>query len=862
MNCRSPRLWSVVLPTVLTTLLATSPLTLGSSPRANAATLPISSATAEVHGAIPLLVAKSIPGPLLDPSTQVTFSFILPFRNQAGLDKAVAGMYDPKSPSFGQYLTHAQFQAQYGASAADFAAVKAYALSQGFTIESALPSNKVLIVSAPAARVESAFGMSLSNFTAPDGRAFFAPLSAPKLPADIAAKIDGIGGLSNAAVMHPHMDKREASQMAAAIAESKAGIDLTYAAEKPKSASFGLASYLSTPEDSSNSVGTGAVNGGLTPTDIYQAYNFKPYTLGSVPATTPSGFGKGQTLGLYELDVEIPTDITTYETMFNLPLAFPVNIETTTTTGLPPAIPLGGDDEVDLDIELQIALAPLATGIDVYETSNASVSGVPYSVTLYQVIADNDAESEISTSWGTSEINQTQSDLNGEEKSFEQMAAQGQSIFAASGDSGAFDDSANSENSLQVDDPASDPYMTATGGTTLNVTTPGVAPLVYASESSWGTPASGSGATATAASGGGGGVSRIWTIASSKTQPGAPYQVGVVPNAGAIPSGYPTADTDSAYPTNPDPSKYRNLPDLSINANPDTGYDVAVNGVEGEAVLIGGTSCAAPLWAGITARINEQRALNGLGTIGFFNPMLYRIGVDDFSGLFKGIQFQYPTTMHDVQDGTTNLYFPAVKGFDNSTGWGSPNGVNVIAEYGSPTPTHLYVNPGNKDNYVFFDIMPKATSYIIKQSLSSSLSSPTTFTTTTSPYISKGLTDKTKYYYSVQAVYSGGTSNIDGPYLSIPQVVAFKTTPNASVTTSGTSLTFKWTTTSESDSKVLLGTSKTALTQSVYVPTYELNHTVTLKNETEGTLYYYEVISNDGTNTATSPIYQVTLPKS
>jgi len=108
----------------------------------------------------------------------------------------------------------------------------------------------------------------------------------------------------------------------------------------------------------------------------------------------------------------------------------------------------------------------------------------------------------------------------------------------------------------------------------------------------------------------------------------------------------------------------RNVPDISLNADPETGYAIYYRG---EWYIYGGTSCAAPLWAAFTARINQQRELNGLSPLGFANPMLYQ-----FAGS------HYATDFHDVADGSTNLYYPAVRGYDAATGWGSFNGGNLL----------------------------------------------------------------------------------------------------------------------------------------------------------------------------------------
>ena len=82
----------------------------------------------------------------------------------------------------------------------------------------------------------------------------------------------------------------------------------------------------------------------------------------------------------------------------------------------------------------------------------------------------------------------------------------------------------------------------------------------------------------------------------------------------------------------------------------------------------GGTSFAAPLWAAFTALVNQQRQLNHLGRLGFPNPALYRIGKSR----------SYKRDFHDIKDGSTNGYYPAVRGYDLATGWGSYNAAHLI----------------------------------------------------------------------------------------------------------------------------------------------------------------------------------------
>jgi kumamolisin len=337
---------------------------------------------------------------------------------------------------------------------------------------------------------------------------------------------------------------------------------------------------------------------GVTPAIIRSAYNLPTSVTGS-----------GQSLALMELDGYTASDITGYESQFSLPAVPLNNVLVDGATGSAG----GGADEVTLDIELMIAAAPGATQIMVYEGPNDD-AGI---LDVYDKIASDNVAKEVSSSWGSTE--DTSSFGQSENTVFEQMSAQGQSIYAAAGDSGADDNGS----SLSVGDPASQPYVVGVGGTTLTTSSSGA----YTSETTW--------------SDGGGGISTVWTIPS--------WQVGM-------------ASTSAKASTT-----MRNVPDVSLNADPNTGYAIYLDGSWTE---FGGTSCAAPLWAAFTALVNEQRVSNGMTDLGFPNPSLYAVG--------KGSSYQ--SDFHDIADGSTNGYYPAVTGFDDATGLGSFNGVNLFQD--------------------------------------------------------------------------------------------------------------------------------------------------------------------------------------
>jgi subtilase family serine protease len=220
-------------------------------------------------------------------------------------------------------------------------------------------------------------------------------------------------------------------------------------------------------------------------------------------------------------------------------------------------------------------------------------------------MATDNAASQLSCSWGFSPITATT------EQIFRQMIVQGQSFFQASGDDGAYRGA--------IMPPSDDPNVTVVGGTHLTTSGPAGA---WLSETAW--------------SGSGGGVSRSYSIPS--------YQQGVNP----APVGGSTT--------------MRNIPDVAAVA------DVQIFLIQnnGQAVQVGGTSAAAPLWAGFMALVNQSAAADGTGPVGFANPSIYAIGE---SAAASGL--------HDIVLGSNNG-FSAAPGYDLTTGWGTPSGAALI----------------------------------------------------------------------------------------------------------------------------------------------------------------------------------------
>jgi hypothetical protein len=542
-------------------------------------------------GHIPAAVASAKMVSALSRTQMVGLALVLPLRHQAELTDLLHGLSDPSDPRYGQFLTSDQFEARYSPTPEEYSRVIAYAKAMGFSVTATHASRTLLDVSAPTAQVEEAFGLHLLVYRAQaDGRYFYAPDAEPQVPSALASLVTGVIGLSSASRRQPHLIRQKAPEIVPMLAPYNAPLQ------------------------------TGSGPGGaLSPSDIKAAYNLSGV----------SQNGSGQTLGLFELDGYTASDITAYESAFGLPN---VPLQTVLIDGFngAPTDP-NGSVEVTLDIELQAALAPSASKILVYEGPNTD-QGV---VDTYNKIASDNSAKEVSTSWGEAETETPASVRSSENTAFQQMAAQGQSIFAASGDQGAYD-TGHSSDGLTVDDPSSQPYMVGVGGTSLATNGAGGP---YGLETTWNNNIGA----------GGGGISTVWTIPS--------YQSGLAGSAASQGS-----------------TTHRNVPDVSLDADPYTGYDVYYNG--GWAIY-GGTSCAAPLWAAFTSLVNQKRTAAGLGLLGFANPPIYSLASSASSA----------SDFHDIADGSTNYYYPTVAGYDDATGWGTFNGANLLADLSGSTST-------------------------------------------------------------------------------------------------------------------------------------------------------------------------------
>jgi kumamolisin len=351
--------------------------------------------------------------------------------------------------------------------------------------------------------------------------------------------------------------------------------------------------------------------GSFTPLQIASLYNF------------PAGDGQGQCVGIIELGGgERNADLTTYFSGLGIgsgPKVTVVSVDH--AKNHPTGDPNGPDGEVMLDIEVVGAIAPKAN-IAVYFAPNTDAGFLDAITTAVHDMTNK--PSVISISWGGPESSWTAQSTSAFDSAFQAAAAVGITVCVASGDNGSSD--GVSDGADHVDFPASSPHVLACGGTSLVASGNAIS-----SETVWNDGAQGGA--------GGGGVSTVFSLPS--------WQDGL-------------QTTMTAGGTAP--LTMRGVPDVCGDADPETGYQVRIDGTD---TVIGGTSAVAPLWAGLIARIN---AANG-HPVGFINPALYGT----------------PAVLHDITQGN-NGDFAASQGWDACTGLGSPSGAQIAALLEAATP--------------------------------------------------------------------------------------------------------------------------------------------------------------------------------
>lgn len=557
----------------------------------------------------------------------ITVTVAMKLRDPEGALKTLQSLYDTKSATFHQFLSADQFRAEFAPTAADVATITASFSKYGLTVERATATT--LHVTGTPAQLERAFSVSLHTFTvAPSGGkpgyTYHAPVQAATVPGDAAALVHAVIGLSTRPSFHPHIKQLPAT----------------------------VRSVVSKPTATPAGGGSGNPPGEYTVADFAALYGVDPLYAKGVT-------GKGKTLAIVTLAGFTPSDVFAYWSSIGLNVD-PNRLTVVNIDGGPGApSDASGSIETSLDVEQSGGVAPGAK-IIVYQAPNTGQAFVD----AFATAIDSNVADTVSTSWGEWEWFDTEANnpvtdpysgktvsvLKAYEELFLQAALQGQSLFASAGDEGAYDVNDNAAGdvppnislALTVDSPASDPYITAAGGTTL----PGTQTFTFADPSlppfsvtiahervwSWDylnglctelglTPIE----CGTFPVGGGGGVSVFF-----KTPFYQAFTPGIrrsAANQSVIDYvDYPTPTTLFALPAN---YPGRNLPDVSANADPDTGYEIFYTSDStgfGIATFYGGTSFVAPQLNGVTALLNQYLH----GRVGLMNIPFYLIS--DFGG--------------------------------------------------------------------------------------------------------------------------------------------------------------------------------------------------------------------------------------
>jgi kumamolisin len=588
-------------------------------------------------------------------SQSISVTIALKLSDLTGAESLMQRLVTPGDAMYGKFLTPAQVEAQFGPNESDVARVIAELTASGLAVERT--TSTTLTATGNAATLEQTFHTSLHQFLMPASAkhpsfTFRAAKTAPVVPANIASVVRGVIGLNTNPVFSPHL--------------------------KSAPAQLGGSPVIRNPGSTS---GVDTESGELTVKDFATLYDVNPLYAKGVT-------GKGRTVGIVTLANFTPSDVFAYWSALNLK----VNANRLTVVNIDggPGKPsdASGSDETTLDVEQSGGIAPGAN-IIVYQSPNTDQGFLD---AFARAVHDNKADS-FSTSWGEWEFfdstaggnqvtdvfsHDTVSSLQALHEVLVVAALQGQTAFAAAGDCGAYDVfdevAANFSTPLSVDNPASDSAIVAAGGTTL----PGVQEFglpdgsVFSinvpTERVWGWDYLIPLCTALGLDplgsdcgifpgGGGGGVSVYFPMPL--------YQFGIFgtqlsqPNQSFVDNSTTPPTVDFALPAH---FFGRNVPDVSFNADPDTGYEIFYtsnrHGFEVE-TFIGGTSFVSPQLNGVTALLSQ----NAGHRLGLLNVQLYNLAR---VGLTQGRH----AVINTISTGD-NWFYKARDGYSPAVGLGT-----------------------------------------------------------------------------------------------------------------------------------------------------------------------------------------------
>ena len=486
----------------------------------------------------------------------------LAIQNQSALLSFVKAVNDPSSTKYGQFLTPAEFKAAYSPSTAQVNSVVTYLKNAGLTDITVEPNNLLISATGTPYKIESAFNTEIHQFQLA-GKTVFANINAAQVPVALKGLVVSVLGLNNASVMNLPPIQRS----------SYTAVDL------PTS----LPNYPAAYE----------------PGEFWWAYDADDVAAAS--NATIAIFAEGDL-------TQVVKDLRLEETAYKVKWV-PYEIK---QVGVP-STDTSGADEFDLDTQYSSGMAKAVKELYIYDTTSLSDSDTALEFSHF--VTDDVAKAG-SASFGECEIfPYIDGAMVVDDMTFLQGAAQGQTVFASAGDTGASCAVAPTNGvpggPPVVNYPASSPYVVAVGGTTLITN----ADYTYNTEIAW--------------YAGGGGISQF---------EGAPYWQTA--------AGVPSSANNS-----------RGVPDVAMDADPYSGANVYVDGAVEQ---VGGTSLSSPLALGVWARMISLNP-----KLGFASPRLYSLYV---AGTVGGT---YPKGgFHDIIVGD-NVPYPALPGYDYDTGLGT-----------------------------------------------------------------------------------------------------------------------------------------------------------------------------------------------
>jgi subtilase family serine protease len=490
-------------------------------------------------------------------------------RNAAALTAYAGAVTTPGSPVYHRYLTVAQFARRFGAGPAAIARVRSALAAEGLRAGAVSANGLALPITGTVAVAHHAFATAMARRDA----------TSPSIG-------DGVAGLVQGVI------PADATPPTAAVIVRRPAMDATDVTAPATTAPTG-------PQPCPVAQAAGAAAAGYTANQIASAYGLSDYYANGDE-------GSNVSIALYELEPFSAADVAAYQSCYGSAADVRV-IPVDGGAGVG-----AGSGEAAMDVETVIGLAPRAT-IKVYEGPDNGLGAYD----TYSRIVSDDSAQVISTSWGQCEALEGAVSAAAEKTLFQEAAVQGQSLLASAGDQGS-DDCGDHQQS--VDDPASQPWVTAVGATSLQAS----GDLVW--NDSLGAS--------------GGGVSRLWARPA--------YQDGFARPQSSVTCGAAG-------------NACREVPDLSIDGDPATGYIAYYLGAWR---TVGGTSVAAPAIAALTALADASPACAG-HSIGFLNPDLYRAAAANYAANF-----------HDVTAGANGFDsvagFAAGPGYDMASGLGTP----------------------------------------------------------------------------------------------------------------------------------------------------------------------------------------------